>query len=184
MTLPTVLSFDPGGTTGWSVISVHEEALVDPELYWQDNIMHWEHGQISCNNSDGKFDLEAENNGIAEMVGLAEHWPGALIVVEGYTVRNPRTDLETYTPIRIIAGFAFGLWQLQLKFIQQQASEKGTATDDRLRHWGLYERSGGMQHARDADRHAAVAIRKACSRPGLRARFWPHIYDEQGEIRK
>jgi hypothetical protein len=128
------------------------------------------------------FDQDAENEGIAEMVGLAEAWPGALIVVESFTPRTPRKDAETITPVRVIAGFAFGLWQMNMRFIKQQPSEKGTATDERMKHWNIYERSGGMQHARDADRHSAIAIRKACSRPGLRAKFWPHIYTPQGEL--
>ena len=39
---------------------------------------------------------------------------------------------------------------------QSAAMAKGFATDDRLRAWGMYRRSGAERHARDASRHLAV----------------------------
>lgn len=180
--VPTVVSFDPGGVTGWSVMSVHPEALTDPTVSVLDNLEHWSHGQIACA-TDGKYDPIAESRAVVEMAEICANWEGALIVVEDFIMRSSRRDRETLTPVRLIAGLDLLLFQNKRRAIRQQPSEaKTTATDERMKLWGLYERSGGMQHARDADRHSIVALRKAKQDRRRRGRFWPHLYSPDGAL--
>lgn len=41
----SVVAIDPGGTTGWSVMMVHPEALLDPDTSILENIEHFAQGQ-------------------------------------------------------------------------------------------------------------------------------------------
>ena len=59
---------------------------------------------------------------------------------------------------------------------------KNTATDDRLKAWDLYQREGGMEHARDADRHAITFLRRASGSKQLRANSWPLMFDKHGRL--
>lgn len=181
--VPTVCAFDPGGTTGWSVMSVHPDALIDPEVLVLDNMLNWQHGQIQCNNERGKYSPQFENDGIDAIMAIIDAWPGALVVFEDFIMRTSRRDRETLTPVRIIAACDHQLYRRGRFMHKQQPSEaKGTCSDTRMREWGLYERAGGMGHARDADRHAMLAIRKALSRAGTRHLYWPYIYAPDGEL--
>lgn len=79
---PTLNTFDPGGTTGYSVMAVHPEALVDPEVKILQNIQWWTHGEIDCGtrrgnagNSTAKSSTEiADDEGIATMNGGIMPW--------------------------------------------------------------------------------------------------------------
>ena len=181
---PTVIACDPGGITGWSVMSVHPEALCDPDVLILDNIKHWAHGEIVCNGPGGKYSPEMESAGSAEFLETVDAWPGALVVIEDYVVRTPRMDKETVTPIRLIGALDFGLWLRRRTSAKQMPSEKAVASDERMRQWGLYERAGGMGHARDADRHAIVMLRKLKARRQLRPQYFSHIYAKGGDLHK
>lgn len=188
--------YDPGVTTGWSVMSVHPEALVNPDYPILSNIEHWAHGQIDCGHRRGLPDvreifdgegrleyselavnLEGECEGIKEMLELVDHWPGASVGLEDFILRTQNKSRDTVSPIRITAGFDYAMFERGYQTFRQQPSEaKGLATDERLKAWNLYERSGGMNHARDADRHSITWLRKMKQRRNLREAAWPHLY--------
>lgn len=193
---PIVVAYDPGETTGWSVMQVHPEALVDDGVKILSSIEHWAHGQIDCGSRaglpvvrdifDGEGRLEyndlavnigAEAEGVDEMLRVFDYFPGAAALLEDFIIRREDKSRSFLSPVRITAGMDYGLFLRGYQSFRQQPSEaKGTATDERLKSWGLYERSGGMNHARDADRHAITWLRKCSTKKRLREACWPHLY--------
>jgi hypothetical protein len=123
-----------------------------------------------------------ESAGASELLQLVEGWPGAAIVVEDFILRQYNQGRDLLSPVRVMEKFEFGLWVMgrdEQSFRQQPSMAKSTVTDERLKRWGYYRRDGGMNHARDADRHAITFLRR-CSegKAGkmLREKSWPHLY--------
>lgn len=164
-----VVAYDPGGTTGWSVFAVHPDALSCVDVSVLENVEHWAHGQFSG----------GENAQADEMVALALAWPDAALVVEDFILRTANRSRDVLSPVRLRAKFEYGLHLARdpRRLYTQSASDaKSTCTDDRLKAWKFYEREGGLEHARDADRHALLFLRRAKERSGLRAAAWVHLY--------
>jgi len=165
---PVVVAIDPGKTTGWSVMMVHPEALKDPEVSILANIDPWIHGEIDCTD---------ENFGIEALDELIEYWPGAAVVFESFSLRKFSSDEELLSPVRINATLGYLRWKCAVRvFYQSSEMAKRTATDTRLQLWGMYESEGGLEHARDADRHGITFLRRAKTIPRLRNAAWPYIY--------
>lgn len=166
---PCVLAIDPGGTTGWSVLMVHRDALVDPEVPVLNNILHWGHGQISGD----------ENEQASELLGIVDAWPGCCVLIEDFILRVSSGDRDVLSPVRITAKVEFGLYLVGSQAFRQMPSEaKSIATDERLRNWGLYQREGGLGHARDADRHGISWLRKSKQHEWMRRACWPYLYGQ------
>lgn len=171
----TGIFFDPGGTTGWCVMQVHPAALADNSYAVLDNVVHWAQGEI----------VGPEPHVVHEMATLAYAWPGAAIVVEDFILATSRSDRETLSPVRLTAGLDYALWlQDRVSYRQSASAAKNTVTDARLKAWGYYERTGGLEHARDATRHALLWWRE-CRGPGPKAiarrhAAWPHLFDANG----
>lgn len=103
------------------------------------------------------------------------------MVIESFILRQFSKDPNLLSPVRITASIAQDLWMhRRYYFTQSPAEAKTTATDERLKNWELYDSHGGMNHARDADRHAITFLRKACQASKvareLREQAWPHLY--------
>lgn len=203
----TVLALDPGGTTGWSVMSIHAEALLDPEVPILENIVFWQHGQIDCGSTKGNLgtsgvgditdgvSTSGEAAGVNEIISLLRAWPGAVIVIEDFIVRQMNQSRDFLAPVRITAAVSQYLYnQRRSMFVQQPAMAKTSATDERLQKWGLYDRNGGLGHARDADRHAITFAKrlKQTAGSGKKASksdlylptVFPHIYGPKGPYHK
>lgn len=194
---PVVMWIDPGGTTGWSIMKVHPQALVDPAMKILDNIEHWAHGQInSMDYADGWareiFDGEgrieytdlgaelelAECRVAEEILEIYDMFPGAVMGIEDFIPQRLDKDRAFLSPVRITSMLSFGLAARGFQSFRQMPSEAtGTATNERMKSWGLYQ-SDGMVHARDADRHAIMWLRKCSTKKSLRAASWPHLYGE------
>jgi len=179
---PTVISVDPGGTTGWSIMACHEEAMVDRDVPILMNIEHEERGQIPCIGIEGGEEACAEY-----IVGMALAWPGACLCIESFYIRQMSVDLS---PVRITAMIKYGLYKAahegptNLVVVEQQpAMAKTVATNDHLKKWGFWNKTEGMDHARDADRHSITLLRRALLDAPLRGELWPHIYKANGELR-
>jgi hypothetical protein len=171
---PTIVWIDPGGTSGWSVMSVHPAALIEPKVSILENITHWSHGQIGGD----------ENAQASELLGLIDAWPGCCVGHEDFILRTAVTSREVLSPVRITAKVEFGLFLAGgVPYFRQMPSEaKNVATDDRLRAWGFYERSGGKEHARDADRHNLTWLRKCKQHRFMREQCWPYLFGPGGEF--
>lgn len=176
----TVVALDPGGTTGWSVLMVHPEALRCPEVPVLANIEHFVQGQFT-----GDEDEQAR-----ACVELVECWGDAAVVIEDFVLRTFRMDSDLLAPVRVTAKVEFGLKCAEglggfqrnrtRVFKQQPALAMSTATDARLKEWALYVAEGGEQHARDATRHGITFLRRAKEKRALREEAWPALYGRVG----
>lgn len=134
--------------------------------------------------------IMSENRGVDAMLQFAiETYHDSAIVLEDFILDFKKADMkrETLSPVRLIASFSFGLYSQGEQnsqgriFIQGRSNVKTTATDERLKNWGLYDRYSG-RHARDATRHAVYFLRgsrggtfEACQK---RADAWPHLFPD------
>jgi len=193
VTAPTVISIDPGGTTGWSRMVVHPEALVDPDVPILSNLEVW-NGQIRAipvmptGKAPKALNLALEERRCIKslIADVLYPWYGAALVIEDFLLRKKVMDRELLSPVRLTAALELAVEYegLNMTFHRQSpADAKTTATDARLREWGLYRRAGGMEHARDADRHSITFLRKAKARGSVRGEAWPHLYTPSGELR-
>jgi hypothetical protein len=192
VTAPTVIGIDPGGTTGWSVMVVHPEALVDKEVPILGNIQYHGNGEIAAIPNNGKSVKALELSNAerlcvrALLADVLVRWPGSALIIEDFLLRKRTMDRELLSPVRLTAVLEWEVENLDLHMhlVRQQPSQaKTVATDERLRQWGLYKRAGGMQHARDADRHSITFLRSAKQKGSIRGAAWPHLYTPSGELR-
>lgn len=177
---PTVVAFDNGGVTGWAVWSVHPEALLDSEVKILDNVENHTWGQIDARGPDAEVACTKAS------VEVVRGWPGSAVLMEDFILQMFSKGRDLLTPVRLNAMLDYAL-EVELGIHvthRQMPSEAKTAiTDERLKLWGFYSRAGGMEHSRDADRHAILFLRKAKDpqRGALRrAVWWPHIYGPDG----
>lgn|SRR6185295_7609768 len=190
--------FDPGETTGWSIMQVHPEALADPTIKILENIESWSHGQIDCGATRGNAGVSAaeasedefgngvsisgEAAGVHECLELVDVWPGTMVGIEDFVVRRYDQSRAFLSPVRVTAGIDYGLYLRFMSSFRQQPSEaKTTVTDARLKAWNFYRSEGSQVHARDADRHNLTFLRKCKSGEkgrALRAQAWPHLFGE------
>ena len=170
-----ILAVDPGGITGWSLLVLPKEHI-GKDIWSCDqrvllnNKMNWFHGEIDC--------TKDELLGTYHLKKLIDEWPSAAVVMEGFQLRQMAVDLS---PVRIIARIEDHLWRHGRPMFTQMPAMKATANDARLKDWGVYTSSGGLQHARDADRHAMIFMRRLLEGNGrkhfeIREKAWPHIY--------
>lgn len=136
--LYTVIAFDPGGTTGWAVFSIHPDAI-GPLPY-----ARWLWGKFTGMPPSGlsletRAALRAEWNAeradsclykildnvvfwsagqyvgeeddqVDEMISLVEAWPDeSAVVTEQFTLRQFRMDEALLSPVRINAAFRHAL---------------------------------------------------------------------------
>lgn len=192
-----IISLDPGGTTGWSLMQVHPEALDprSPEVGVLDNVITWRHGQVDCGSKRGNLGTSlhagisttGENAGISELLGLLRSWPLAAVIVEDFILDPSRfnTGRDLLSPVRITSAVNYDLWlQRRDYFVQSASLAKSTVRDDLLRQWGYYTNTGGLGHARDADRHSLTFLKRAAAVSpkgrALRETAWPHLYAANG----
>jgi hypothetical protein len=185
----TVIALDPGGTTGWSLLSVHPQSLTEPDADFLENIFDHQHGEVDCGSHRGNLgtslhsgiSTDGEFSGVYDLVKLIDSWPMAAVVMEDFVLRQMRMDRELLSPVRITAAIGYAIWRKGRDYhVQGPADAKRVCTDDRLKRWGMYDPYGGLRHARDADRHAILFLRKAKAKANFRANAWPHLYGERG----
>jgi hypothetical protein len=172
--LATTVWIDPGGTTGWAVISVHPVALTSPEYSILDNIVHWSSGDWR----------DTENEMAHQAVKLAQQWEGAAFGVEDFILGQMNTNRDLLSPVRITAAIEYGLWRsrdTRPVFKQRAVEVMRTCSDERLRRWGLYgDEPKSREHSRDARRHCLYFLRRAAMMGGqaeaLRRSAWPALF--------
>lgn len=177
----SVIAIDPGGTTGWSFLCVEPYALSDAEEKVLGNITTHCHGELSSNVGGNSADGEAIC--VDDLWEFIEAWPNAAIVIEDFVIRNNDRSRQFLSPVRITAQLEYLCWKYNRKhFRQTPADAKTTVSDDRLKSWRLYDSDGGLGHARDADRHAILFLRRAKQDANLRAMAWPHLYSPENGL--
>lgn len=182
----SVFAVDPGETTGWAWAcigwnevgdyGVHESlrrALKDRGGYQLgDSRVLW--GQVICGYSGdidliGKEEWQAAETLVSTMEMCGEMGSrrsgGAVprithVVIEDFILRERTQTRDLLSPVRITAALYVLLCQhsWKMKVVLQSASDKSVINDDRLRRLGLW--ATGQQHARDANRHLTLWLRK------------------------
>ena len=184
-----IVAFDPGGTTGWSIMRVDIERLFDPKVRPHEMITHWWHGEIDCGAQSGNagssalaqgYDLGESETGEAAGVFMCERLiyhagrpPRSAVVIEDFILRTQTQARDALSPVRITAALQQYLWESKdtTTFKQQPSEAKTTCTDDRLKQWGFWV--PGSRHARDADRHAILFLRKTREKRTKIFQAWP-----------
>lgn len=160
----SVISFDPGGRTGWAVFAVYPEAMENPDYRILDNVVLW---------SAGEF-FGPEDEQVDAMLGLAEAWPDADLVIEDFIPdpSKPLQDREVWSPVRITAAFAYAV-RFTGSFYEQFGGERpvyrqppalaaGSFPDERFRSMfpTFANALTGQKDARSAVKHALVWLKR------------------------
>lgn len=164
---PTIISYDTGGTTGWAVISVHPDALLEPDVLILDNITHFAFGEITG----------TEYEQVDRMAELADDWPGAALVLEDFIVRRFDMSRAALAPVRLNAAFRYIMSPGRYVNLQQPQLAKTTITDERLRRIGYWERTSAMPHARDSIRHGFTFLKRLKTQPKLLKETFPALFE-------
>ena len=174
---------DPGGISGWGMITVHPEDLVGTRPLAK-IIEHWSCGEIT-----GGEDQQA-----SEILEFYAMWEDAAIGIESFTIKKFLQHREFLSPVRIRAKVEYGLWLTEkwaaedddrepgrprTLFTQDSSLAKGTLTDDRQHETGLWE--PGRDHKRDAIKHCYTFLQRTREKPRLRYFAWPRLFKSDGE---
>ncbi len=175
-------SFDPGVTTGWSIHRIPIKELVS------EGFKASIHCESFCWNSGEIYKFRKENQTIADMLkvsrfawSLAEEENGDVfvIILEDFILDTLDSSRDLLSPVRINAKFDYAMKDSGICIVMQLASEAmWTVTDARLKSWGLYK--AGLQHARDAQRHAILFARKYASKVDLRNKIDAYNHNGHG----
>lgn len=165
-----ILGIDPGESTGWAYLVIPRKSVYGDE---PGAILQWDQGQLYGSEED-------QTKEICRMVRQFQSLDfgvGPAVVVEDFDIaaKNPTTDPVLLTPVRLAAMLRYARYRGEmgpdsLVMLQGRTIAMSTATDERLRAWRLYVR--GEEHARDAMRHAIVALRRASQKTHVREAMW------------
>lgn len=172
-----ILAFDPGGTTGWSLLALPRLIKGKDVFSWTPDVILanaqiWEHGELVTTGD--------EDGAAYQMAKMCNAWASAAIVVEDFILRAERKEKsrELLSPVRVTAKLEAHLWIVGRKVFKQDPSQGKRITDDRLALLGALAEDGLPDHARDADRHAVMFMRRCIGPQGvsLKRAAWPHLY--------
>lgn len=162
----SVVAFDPGGTTGWATLWFPER-----NLYHGTNLL--DGLEFDCGQFGGP-----ERSQSAEIAIMLSEYSGP-VIIEDFVLRQFRKDSDLLSPVRMIARIENTIEWMEraeprrdkcIVFKQQPALAKSTATDARMRDWGLW--TPGKPHANDAVRHAITFLRRAKASGAMRRKAW------------
>jgi hypothetical protein len=166
-----ILGIDPGGTTGWCLLTVARAAIFADE---ESGILEWDYGELTGPEPGQAIAIMRM---CLEIQGL-DYKTGVAIMAEQWDI-DPNfksTDQESYSPVRINAQLQLLHYEKRMGdatlHFQSRALAFGTATDERLKHWGLWVE--GSTHIRAAARHAIVGLRRAKENWDFALELWPY----------
>lgn len=187
----TVMAYDPGGTTGWSVMCVdpvallvkRDKSVLKPRTYAAAQkpipavLRHFAAGEIT-----GPRPEQCDQ--LAELIDM---WADCAVVGERFTLRKFLQDDDLLEPERFNACMEWHLYGTGRPLHKQTPEQaKSKWNDDRLKRakslgqaWWVV----GKDHARDGVRHAGLFLDRARMQPELRGRAWPHLFNLQGELK-
>lgn len=180
------LAYDPGGTTGWSVMCVDPVALLGKRLDHAahraalkpipQSLKHFAAGEIT-----GPRPEQCDQ--LAEVIDM---WADCAVVGERWTTRKFNQSEEFLEPERINACMEWHLYGSGRPLFKQTPEQaKSKWNDDRLKRAKSLGQSWwvvGKDHARDGVRHAGLFLDRARAQPELRGRAWPHLFNLKGEL--
>lgn len=169
--MTTILAVDPGETTGWCLAEVHSGKPLEVLSVGQLNGAELLQEGMDLLYPDSQFAQERAV-ALALMQIVSEHQVEVL-VVEDFVLRQFTTmDRAGIGPAQIAAMLEVWVYEIIASaeaheagvgaevqmVLQDVASAKRVVTDERLKALGLWVR--GLQHARDAIRHAELYRRR------------------------
>lgn len=159
---------DPGVTTGWSLHSTPIDLLVREGQVGALRETTWKTGQFRFDNTSDSVDAYLR---LCRKVyeEVADDEDVFVMGAEGFTLMMLSTDHALLEPVRFNAVLLDRLRGTGQGVEFQQPTERLVITDQRLKLWGVYK--PGAEHARDAQRHGLVFMRRFASQPKLRARL-------------
>lgn len=175
----TTVWVDPGGTTGWGVMSVDPVDLCGNRPLHK-VIAHW-----ACGESMGN-----ENQMASEMLMLFDMWDDAAVGIESFHLRQLAVELS---PATVTAKIEYGLWLAEKweaeeaeravgrprrVWRQQPSVAKNKLTDARQREFKLWE--PGKDHKRDAVKHCYTFLSRVREKPQMRFMAWPTLFKQDG----
>jgi hypothetical protein len=165
-----LIGLDPGGTTGYCRLTVPRESIFGRE---PGDIWERDYGEFQGSEVEQASDIATW---VREVQSL-DYPNGPAIVTEAWD-QDPTfksTDPEALSPARINAMLELLRYQKKLAdatlTYQSRTMAKKTATDERLKVWGMYV--AGSEHVKDAHRHAITALRRAKTSPEFARMLWP-----------
>lgn len=180
-----IFAVDPGVTTGWAALRVPARRLgTDTVARVLASGTH-RHGQI-LRSAPSQPDTPHVNEILDVSREIYTDWvledDVFLWVIESFSLRMMSMDTALLAPVRVTSIIRDRLWESGVPiFMQSPSDAKNVCTDTRLKTWGLYDRSSGP-HARDADRHAVLMVRKLSAGPALRESLLNSHSQEEEEV--
>jgi hypothetical protein len=171
----TVIGVDPGVTTGWAAITVPTDTIFGDA---PGEIVSHRWGML-----EGPESAQAK-----AFCRIAKRYIWPTMAMEDFDARKPQHtshDSPYLAPVRVAAVIKFCIQTGMAGAVcglewQMPGIAMDTATDERLKTWGLY--TPGKDHPKDATRHAITLIRRAKADAKLRNRIfhWPGDGDPHG----
>lgn len=164
-----IMGVDTGGTSAWYLLTVPRLSIFGDEA---PDILERDYGTFTGPEP-------AQAIAIARLVReiqSLDYKTGVAVMSEDWDI-DPNfrsTDPETLSPVRINAMLSLLLVQKRMGdatlCLQSRTIAKQTATDERMKRWGLYVAN---PHITDAGRQAVVGLRRARSSPDFARALWP-----------
>ncbi|MGH7774440.1 MAG: hypothetical protein ACREQA_19630 [Candidatus Binatia bacterium] len=157
----TIISFDPGGRTGWALFKVHPRAFTDESERILRNIQAYQYGEFGGPENEQirdaldlikkEFPLFLEPRPSSEKHNIH-------VVTERFDHIGTIGGDEVLSPVRINAALDFSLWRMNIPLSYQPRSLRIGVTRDRLTRWKLGPVKGKDAFA--AVQHAVVFMRR------------------------
>lgn len=160
---------DPGDTTGWSIHRVPIDLLLREGQVGAMRQVKWKIGQFNNGSTSENVDAFLE---LCRQVyeQLTDEEDVFAMGSEGFILRVLSTEPSLLEPVRFNAVLddrlrGTGTWAER----QMPSEAKNTITDQRLKLWGVHK--PGADHARDAQRHGLLFMRRFASDIRVRQRY-------------
>jgi hypothetical protein len=166
-----VLGIDPGGVTGWYLITVPRDCIFGDG---PSSILEHDWGEFSGPEPQQAIEIAR----LAREIQSLDYLVGPAIICEAWD-QDPTfhsTDPEALSPVRLGAMLTLLKAQKMLGdstlTFQSRSLAFSTVTDDRLHRWNLWVK--GSDHVRAALRHGITALRRARENPEFAKQLWTY----------
>jgi hypothetical protein len=166
------MGIDPGGTSAASIIGVHERTIFRD---YPGKVLFWDTFEVTG----------SEDSQTLALVDATRRFYPIAIVMESFFPAKLITSHEYLSPVRVAAKVELCInthYILCPLFWQTPSMAMKTATDARLKTWGLYE--PGPDHLKDATRHAITFIRRAKQDNDLAVEAWGEYEPEKRSAKR
>lgn len=160
---------DPGDTTGWSIHRAPIDLLMREGQVGAMRQVKWKSGQFNAGSTSANVDAYLDLCRAA-YEKVADEEDVFVIGSEGFILRMLSTEPSLLEPVRFNAVLddrlrGTGTWAER----QMPSEAMNTITDQRLKLWGVHK--PGAIHARDAQRHGLLFLRRFAADVRVRQRY-------------